>query len=132
MRSSRQPILDERQWLTAQRLLDHRRLDVHHSVLEPELGPCLAIVYLVRVQHHRPAGQAMAPAAAILKTLHTGQCIADGISIVTVQVVAMARKKRLETLKPADIGGPVKPVIVRWEAGHGHVVSSSMQNTLTQ
>ena len=72
-RVGRQPVLDKRQRLTAEHLLDQRRLDVHHSVFETGLRAGLAVVDFVRVQHHRPARQAVAPAAAILKTLHAGQ-----------------------------------------------------------
>jgi hypothetical protein len=52
------------------------------------------------------------PATAILKTLHPGQGVADGIGIVAVKIVAVACKKRLETLKPADVGRAMEPVVV--------------------
>ncbi|MNY47231.1 hypothetical protein D3C86_1824850 [compost metagenome] len=45
--------------------------------------------------------------------------MADGIGVVAVKVVAMAGKKRLETLQPADIGRAKEPVIARRTLGHG-------------
>ena len=115
----RQPGLDERQRLTAEHLLDQCGLDVHHPILETGLGAGLAIVGFVRVQHDRCARQAVTPATAILKALHPGQGVADGIGVVAVKVVAMAGKKRLETLQPADIGRAMEPVIARQLLGHG-------------
>ena len=126
----RQAGLDKRQWLAAEHLLDQRRFDVHHSVLEPDLGAGFAIVNFVRVQHHGPARQTVAPATAVLKTLHAGQGMADGVGVVAVKVVAVACKKRLETLKPADVGRAVEPVDGRRVLGHGDVALNSMLNTL--
>lgn len=114
----RQTVLDERQWLTAEHLLDKCRFYVHHPVLESELGPGFAIVDFVRVQHDRPTGQAVAPTAAVLKALHAGEGVTDGVSVMTVQVVAVSGKKRLEALQPRHIGRAVEPVIVRWVPGH--------------
>ena len=126
----RQAGLDKWQRLPAEHLLDQCRFDVHHSVLEPGLGAGFAIVNFVRVQHHGPARQTVAPATAVLKTLHTGQCVADGVGVVAVKVVAVACKKRLETLKPADVGRAVEPVDRGSVLGHGVVALNSVLNTL--
>ncbi|MNF97716.1 hypothetical protein D3C84_805550 [compost metagenome] len=87
--------------------------------MEPALGPGLAIVDFVRVQHHRPAGQAVAPGAAVLVTLHAGQGVTDGVGVVAVQVVAVTCKKRFETLQAGNVGCAVEPVIARRVSGHG-------------
>ncbi|MNK94009.1 hypothetical protein D3C87_1141990 [compost metagenome] len=72
------------------------------------------------MQHHRPAGHAVTPAAAILKTLHACQRVTDGVSVVAVHVVAMARKKCFETLKATHIRCAVEPVIVRLLPDHDY------------
>jgi hypothetical protein len=38
------------------------------------------------MQHNRPAGQAVAPASVILKTLHAAQGVTDGVGVVAVHV----------------------------------------------
>jgi hypothetical protein len=56
--------------------------------------------------------------------------MADGVGVVAVKVVAVACKKRLETLKPANVGRAVEPVDSGRVLGHGGVALNSMPNTL--
>jgi hypothetical protein len=51
---------------------------------------------------------------------------------MAVKVVTMARKKRLETLNPANVGRAVEPIDGRHVLGHGAVVLNSVKNTVTQ
>jgi hypothetical protein len=51
---------------------------------------------------------------------------------MAVKVVTMARKKRLETLNPANVGRAVEPIDGRGVPGHGSDVLNSVENTVTQ
>lgn len=105
-----QAVLDEGQRLAAEDLLDQRRLDIKHAVMEAILGAGFAVVDFIRMQDHGPARQVVAPAAAVLEALHPRQRATDGVGVVAVQVVAMTGEKRLDTLQPPGGRRAVDPV----------------------
>ena len=67
--------------------------------MKPRLGARLAVVYFVRVKHHRPAGQAVLESAAIVKALHAGDRLADSIGIMPVRLVAVAAEEGFDAFR---------------------------------
>lgn len=112
-------MLDKRQGLAAKDLLDQRRLDVHHPVVEPRLGAGLAVVQFIGVQHHGGARQAVKPIATVLETLHALEGAADGVGVMAVRRETVAGEKRFDTLHAAARRRAVNPVVVAGWLGHG-------------
>ena len=68
--------------------------------MKPRLGARLAIVYFVRMKHHRSAGQAVLESAAIVKALHAGDRLADGVGVMPVRFVAVAAEEGFDAFRP--------------------------------
>ena len=69
----------------ADRTLDRGRIDVEDPIAESGLGAGGAVVQLVRMQHMRVAGEAMAARAAIADRLHAGRGDADRVGVVPMR-----------------------------------------------
>ena len=61
----------------------------------------MAVMRLVRMDHHDLAGRAGAQVAAIVEGLRAPQGQADGVGLVAMQVVGMAAEARRQPLQAA-------------------------------
>ena len=79
------------------------RLDIEHAIAKTRVGAGLTVVRLVRMQHQRAAGQAVAQSAPVVKALHAGQGAADGIGVVAMHLIAATAEIGFDPFQP---GGP--------------------------
>ena len=101
---------DKGQRPAAKDLLNQRGLNVHHPVAKPLLGPCLAVMDFIGVQNHRPTGEAVLEAAAIVKALYAGERLANGVSIMPVRLITVAAEEGFDTLNMRGRLGQADPI----------------------
>jgi len=91
----------EGQGLSAQNVLDKCRVDIRHTVAETGIGAGHAVMQFVRVQHKRISRDSVTQRTFVVKALHPCEGSSDRVSVVTMWVIAMASKPRLDTFHPA-------------------------------
>ena len=62
------------------------------------------------MQNHRPTGEAVLEAAAIVKALHAGERLANGVSIMPVRLITVAAEKGFDTLNMRGRLGQADPI----------------------
>jgi hypothetical protein len=68
------------------------------------------------MKHHRSAGQAVLESAAIVKALHAGDRLADGVGIMPVRLIAVAAEEGFDAFRPAGRlrqPDPVRALLLR-------------------
>ena len=55
---------------------------------------------LIGVQNHRSARKAVLQTSTIVKTLHAGERLANGVGVMPVRLIAVAAEKGFDTLNP--------------------------------
>lgn len=83
----------------AERVAHQVRLEVEHPVAKARVRARATVVRLVRVQNDGMPPGAVGARAAIVEGLHTVQRIADGVGVVAVRIVGVAREESLYPLQ---------------------------------